>query len=199
MSQVKYKMSFTTGGLFHRESVELASLFLARNDWAVVREEVLAGNLLQARTLSTLRRLCSEIISRLETLDEQELTFLVKGSRHEQAHMIWVAVCRRYQFIAEFATEVLRERFISLKGNLNPEDFDAFFNARAQWHPEVEAIRPATREKLRQVLFKMLRDADLLTSNNTINAALLTPEFIRLMSTENRQELFYFPVFGTEF
>ena len=54
-------MSFTTGSLFHRESVELAALFLDQGEWNAVRDKVLYGNLLQARTLNTLKRVCQEI------------------------------------------------------------------------------------------------------------------------------------------
>ncbi|NCO20267.1 MAG: DUF1819 family protein, partial [Gammaproteobacteria bacterium] len=33
MSNDRYSMSFTTGSLFHRESVKLAALYLDLGDW----------------------------------------------------------------------------------------------------------------------------------------------------------------------
>lgn len=188
-------MSFTTGSLFHRESVKLAVLFLEFNNWNIVRDKVLSNNILQARTLNTSKRVCREIISRLKTLDLRELDLLVHGNAQEQGYLLWIAVCRRYKFIADFAVEVLRERYISLKTDLHYEDFDSFFNKKSEWHPELDEIRPATRNKLRQVLFKILREVDLLTANNTINAAMLSPHLLEVISYGNRRDVMFFPAF----
>ncbi|MDY0269924.1 DUF1819 family protein [Trichloromonas sp.] len=195
MSSNRYSMSFTTGGLFHRESVMLAALYLDLGDWDAVRDKVVAENLLQTRTLNSLKRVCREVVSRLRTLAQGELEFLVGASQQEQAHLLWLAVCRRYRFIAEFAVEVLRERYLTLKADLAFEDFDSFFNRKSEWHPELDEITPATRSKLRQVLFKMLREADLLTTNNMIHAAMLSPSLLELFHQGSRREISYFPIF----
>jgi hypothetical protein len=149
-------MSFITGSLFRHESVKLAALYIDLGDWNSVRDKVIAENLLQTRTLNTLKRVCLEVISRLRTLSPGELECLVEGSHQEQAYLLWLAVCRRYRFIADFAVEVLRERYITLKGDLTLDDFDSFFNRKSEWHLELDEITPSTRGKLRQVLFKML-------------------------------------------
>lgn len=198
MSHDRYIMSFTTGGLFHRESVMLARLYLEFRDWIVVRNKVIDENLLQARTLNTQKRVCREVISRLKTFNNEELRFLIDTNRQEQIYLLWIAACRRYKFIADFAIEVLRERFITLKTDLNYEDFDSFLNRKSEWHVELDEIRPTTRNKLRQVLFKMLHEADLLTANNMINAAILNPKLINLVVHDNRQDLLYFPIFESD-
>jgi len=198
MSNDRYIMSFSTGGLFHRESVKLVELYLDLYDWESVRDKVIAENLLQTRTLNTLKRVCREIGSRLKTLSQSELEFFVEGNHHEQAYILWLAICRRYRFIADFAIEVLRERFITLKTDLNYEDFDSFFNRKSEWHMELDEITPATRGKLRQVLFKMLREADLLTANNIINAAMLSPRLLELIHQGSRRDVLFFPVFESD-
>ena len=198
MNKEKYSMSFTTGGLFHRESVKLAVLFLELKDWDAVREKVLSDNLLQARTLNTSKRVTREIISRLRELSSSELDLLINGDSREQGYLLWIAVCRRYRFIADFAVEVLHEQYISLKTDLQYEDYDSFYNRKSEWHDELDEIRPTTRGKLRQVLFKMLREADLLTNSNTINAALLSPRILESIPYDNRQDLLFFPLFESD-
>ena len=188
-------MAFTTGGLFHRESVALAMLFLELNDWNTVREKVLSENLLQSRTLSTSQRVFREIISRLKTLERSELDLLISGSPQEQKYLLWLAVCRRYRFIADFAKEVIRERYISLKFDLSYEEFDCFFNKKSEWHPELEEIKPTTRNKLRQVLFKILREAELLATDRSINGSMLSKRFLDAIPQERRQDVFFFPAF----
>ncbi len=199
MTNDKYCMSFTTGGLFHHESLNLAVLYLDIEDWNTVRQKVMAENLLQARTLNTSRRVCREIISRLKTLDAGELDLLVASNPREQGYLLWLAVCRRYRFIADFAVEVMRERFITLKTDLNYADFDAFFNRKSEWYAELDQLRSTTRNKLRQVLFKMLREADLLTANNMIKATMLSPGLVEVISHGNRRDVFFFPAFESAF
>jgi hypothetical protein len=187
-------MSFTTGGLFHRESVNLTKLYLDLRDWNSVRNKVVEENLLQARTLNTLKRVCSEVVSRLKLLSIGELEFLNQGNHKEQAYLLWIALCRRYRFIADFAVEVLRERFLSLKTDITHEDFDTFFNRKSEWHLELEQISPATRSKLRQVLFRMLREADLLTAGNMIHPAMPSPGFLELIYQGDPKDVLYFPI-----
>jgi hypothetical protein len=191
-------MSFTTGTLFHQESVKLAVLFLESHDWNLVRNIVLSENLLQFRTVNTSKRVFREVRSRLKTLNEDELDLLIHGSLQEQGYLLWLAVCRRYKFIADFAVEILREKYISLKVVLEYEDFDFFFNKKSEWHEELDQTKPATKMKSRQVLFKMLREADLLTSNNIINAAMLSPRFLKAISQENYQDILVFPAFDSD-
>lgn len=187
-------MSFTTGGLFSRESAILAMVFSETGNWDTVRNKVITENLLQTRTLTSAQRVCREVISRLKTLNPSELDLFIRGTAQEQGYLLWIAVCRCYKFIADFAVEILRERYLGLKIDLHYEDFDSFFNKKSEWHPELDTIQPATRNKLRQVLFKILREAELLTANNSINAAILSPQLMEAISSGNRRDILFFPM-----
>lgn len=198
MSYDRYILSFTTGGLFQNESLNLAMLYLEFGDWDSVRDKAIAENILQARTTNSLNRIFREVVARLKTLNIGELEFLVESSHQEQAYLLWLAVCRRYKFIADFAVEVLRERYISLKADLTHVDFDSYFYRKSEWHLELEEISPMTRNKLRQVLFKILREADLLTTNNLINAAMLSPRILELIHQGGHSDILYFPIFESD-
>lgn len=198
MSDDRYSMSFTTGSLFHLESVRLAVLYLELQSWTDVRDQVIEDNLLQAKTLNTLKRVCREIISRLKRLTPHELRFLSEASHQEQGFLLWVAICRRYKFIADFAVEVLRERYITLRNDLTYEDFDVFFHRKAEWHPEVDQVAPATRQKLRQVLFKILREADLLTDHGMIQPTMLSAGLLEVLTQKNSASILYFPIFESD-
>lgn len=189
-----YNMSFTAGGLFIRESVEMANLYLVSGDWKSVKAQAHDNNLIQSRTASSSERICREISFRLEGLNESELRTLIKGSLQEQQQILWVAICRRHRFIYEFASEVIREKYLRIDIDLHPEDYDAFFNAKAEWHDELENLTESTRNKLRQVAFRMLRESDLLTKNNTINPAMMTPQVARAIGSHSPDDLRIFPL-----
>jgi hypothetical protein len=198
VSNARYSLSFATGGLFHRESAKLAELYNELHEWNAVHTKVVSENILQARTESSLGRIWREVVARLKNLNDAELNLFIEANHQEQGYILWLAICRRYKFIADFAVDVLRERFITLKTDLNYEDFDSFFNRKSEWHSELDKMRPDTRNKLRRVLFKMLRDADLLTAKNLINAAMLSPKLLDMISHGNRKEVLYFPVFESD-
>ena len=87
-------MSFTTGGLYLRESVELASQYLGLCDWATARDFARHQNLFMSRTASSADRMIGESVLRLKTLEKTEIELLVEGTHSEQQQLLWVAVCR---------------------------------------------------------------------------------------------------------
>ena len=178
--------------------MKLNELFLQLGDWKAVREKVISENILQNRTLKTLKRLCSEIISRLKTLSRDELRLLREADRQEQGYLLWIAICRRYMFVRDFAVEVLRERHLNLKEDLTYEDFDSFFNRKSEWHAELDQIQQRTKIKVRQVLFRMLRDANLLTTGNKINPPILSPRLLEVISKKGTQGISYLPIFESD-
>lgn len=190
----KYNMAFTAGGLFVRESVEIANLYIKSGDWKVVKAQAHSSNLIQSRTASSSERICREICFRLEGLHDDELAVLIDGSLQEQQQILWVAICRRHRFIYEFAVEVIREKYLQLNFDLLQEDYDAFFNAKAEWHDELEKLAESTRIKLRTVVFRMLREADLLTKAHIINPVMLTHQVARTIGVHSPDDLRVFPL-----
>ena len=194
MGKMVYSMSFTTGTLLYRESMTVAHLYQALGDWDAVREQVIAENRLQMRTLNSSKRIVREINSRLKLLTPLELAILHDDLHQEQLYVLWLDVCKRYQFIYDFAVEVIREKFLRFDFALTPVEFDAFLNAKAEWCPEVERVAPATRNKLRQFVFKMLREADLVGRDQRILPALLTPHLIAAIRQDSPAHFAIFPV-----
>ncbi len=189
----RYRLSFTTGGLFLREALVVAECFLNIRDWKKARDQVRQDNLLQVRTATAGTRISKEVIARLEQLDELELQALLELSPRDLAYLLWVAACRRYAFIRDFATEVLREHHLLRRRQLSFGDYDSFYNSKALWHAELDDIAPSTRHKLRQNLFRMLREAGLISEQHIIQPALLTPHLAQLLARRGRQELLVFP------
>lgn len=190
----QYSMSFSAGSLLHHESVSLATLYLDLGTYRAVRKKVVAENLLQTRTQSTCMRICQEVLTRLRALDRDEIEFLVNCPHREQPHLLWIAICRRYRFIGEFAVEVLREHHITLKSRLGTDDFDAFFNKKSEWNPGLDVLSINTRNQLRWILFKMLRELEYLNKKNYIKPPLLSRRLLELLYHNNPEDVMCFPV-----
>jgi hypothetical protein len=189
-----YRLSFTTGGLFVSESMDAARRYLQAGNWEAARAEVRTQNTLQVRTAAAALRISKEIVSRLETLSREELTFLLECSAKDCFHLLWAAVSRRYMLVREFARDVLREHFVLMRRQLQPSDFDAFYNHKALWHPELDQLAKSTQSKLRQNLFRMMRDAGYINDKNAITPALLTPALTKLLAKRGADALLIYPV-----
>ena len=187
-------MSFTAGTLLFKESVLISNLYLETRDWNVTREQVISSNLLQTRTTSSSKRISSETINRLKCLSDDELDLLSMGDYQEQLEIVWLGICRYYPFIKDFAIEVIREKISTFSTKLNHEDFDVFFNSKLQWHEELEYIAENTRRKLRQVLFKMLVEANFLNKNSSISLSTISPKVVNLIIQNSVNELLIYPV-----
>ena len=194
MNQKKYLMSFTTGGLFHSESLLLLELYTQVRNWDEVYQQALDKNTLQTRVVSTAKRVLKEIINRLKTLTKEELHLLENGSASEQKYLLWLGTCRRYIFLHDFAVEVIRERYLTLKYDLPVEEYESFFNSKEQWHEELEKITDGSRYKQRTVVFKILREADIIDTNKLILPALLSDELIGTIAKKDVNDLNIFPI-----
>lgn len=170
----RYKLSFGVGGLYLQGAPVAARLYLDLGDWTEVRAELDTDNLLQARTASSAKRLGRELVQRLEELTDAELTLLTDATADERAQLMWVAACRRYELIAEFAEEVLRERFLLMAPDLTTEHFEAFIRGKTLWHPELADLEESTLRKLRTTLFLMMREADFVTAEGLIIPTVLS-------------------------
>ena len=189
----RYALSFTSGGLLAREAQVAAPIYLADPDWTRVREVLDRENLLQARTHTSGVRLSRELTQRLSALSDSEVEVIADGTSTERGHVLWAAACRRYTLIAEFAEEVLRERFLTLAGTVTYDDFESFYRGKAMWHEELDEVAQSSYRKLRQVLFRMMVEAGLLTKSGTIEPALLSPRVAQLLSRRSPSDIRFFP------
>jgi len=169
-----YKMSFTTGGLFLNESIAVAALHPQGEDWVQTRARALEIGTTSLPKAASNRRTLREIVIRLSTLSDNQIRFLTEATgRQEQQHLLWVAVCRAYRFVREFAIEVICDRHLSYQLELPLESFDIFFAAKAEWDDGLASISETTRNKLRQILFRMMREASIISEDNRIQSTFL--------------------------
>jgi len=188
-----YLMSFGTGGLYINESAAVAGLHDVVRDWDATLGAALERGVFPVRKASSARRSVREIVNRLRCLTPAELTLLIEGERNEQCALLWLATCRAYRFIREFAIEVLSDRFLTLRTELTYDDFDTFLSAKEEWSPKLATLSASTRAKLRAVLFRLMRESEILSQDDRILGAMLSPRVLAIIQAENPNELRYFP------
>ncbi len=176
-----------------READVIVGEYLRSRDWVTVRRAVIEKNLLQARTTSSSVRVTRETIQRLSVFDESELELVAESSLTERRHLMWVAACRRYELIGDFAEEVVRERFLLMTPTVGTGDFERFMTGKILWHPELDELKSSTRAKLRQCLFRMLHEAGFRSEEGVIVPAVLSERVHEALAARGPSDIRFFP------
>lgn len=192
MTDTNKKQSLTLRPAMIHENLIIAEEYSKFKDWNQVREEVLGNNLLQARTESTLKTIYGEVSKRLKNLTDDELELMTESDA-DVKHLVWLAICRQYLFTYQFAVEVLSEYFDKSRFQLYSEDYDAYLNAKAEWHNNLDSITQNSRYKSQQIMFKMLVECGLTTKEKEILHQHLSPKLRELIQQSNADDLAIFP------
>ena len=174
---------------------ELARAYERLGDWDLVAKAVREEGLLGYQATKTAERIGSELIGRFRELDAPLLERLRVCIPEERRMIAWVACCRHYSFVREFATEVVRDRFLAGVSYVAKADYLSFYERKEAQHPELAAVSESTRDKLRQVLFRMLADAGILAKGGAILPVSIPEPLLCLL---NRADALCFPVFVRE-
>ena len=187
-------MSFSTGGLFLNESLEVARLHVEGEPWeSTILRAMDEGTTSLPKSASN-RRSLREISNRLLTLTAEERSyFLEEADRSDQQALLWIATCRAYRFVREFAVEVVRERYLSYQLQLPLESFDILLAAKAEWDEGLARLSRSTQLKLRQIMFRMMREAGIISEDSRIQTAILSTYLKNMIEEQNPGELAVFP------
>lgn len=192
MNNTNKKLSLTLRPALINESRIVAEVFIHLRDWNLVREEVLINNLLQARTESTSKTIYGEVSKRLKNLNYDELKLFVESDLDAQ-HIVWLAICRQYAFTYQFAIEVISEHYSKSMFQLYVEDYDAFFNAKAEWYSNLDTITQQSRYKAQQIMFKMLDECGLIDKNKVMIHQQISQALKELIQQTNVDYLRIYP------
>ncbi|SNT06061.1 DUF1819 family protein [Antarctobacter heliothermus] len=189
-----YKMSFTSGGLFLNESIDLAASYLKTSNWIETIALAQSEGLTSLPKEKSKRRVLREITNRLETLSDEELQFLVDtADRQEQRLLLWLSICRAYRLVREFAVEVVQDRYLAYQLEIPIESFELFIEQKAEWDDTLASTADATRVRLRQVAFKIMREAGVISEDRRIQSTYLSTSLRALIEANTPSDLAFFP------
>lgn len=177
---MKYSLSFTAASLRIYDTF-LVGEAMAGENYRVVDEEIGNGK------PATGKRIRVELLKRLKTLTLDQLSFLLEAGLDEARKMAFISVCKTYPFVYEFAVEVLREKMFQFDYHITEGDYFAFYNRKKESHPELEEISDHSKDKIRQVLFKILEEAKIIdnTKSKNIQPQFLSAEFQTLLQEDD--------------
>jgi hypothetical protein len=182
----KYILSFTAASLRLNEMVKVAKTAFDNDitNLHEVRESGVVFNSVKTRTSD---REFREIRKRLEYLTPSQMDILINGDLISQKQIAFLAVCKRYDFIRDFAIDVIRDKVLVYDYKINESDYKSFINNRVHVHPELEDYNDSTLKKAKQVLFHILEQAGIISTavEKTIQPQLIQSNVLSVIANDD--------------
>ena len=185
---IKYRLSFGTGNAYINESNLILKKYLENKDWRETEKYSIENNILQTNTLSSSKRIFREISLRLKSLSQQEKEFFIRSNYVDQSILIWISICRTYKFIGDFSSMIISEKFNSYQLEIEYSDFNYFFENQKVFHEELRTLKDSTRKKLRQVIFRIMKDLNIISKDKEITPLLPSLE-LKEVTKSTRKDL----------
>lgn len=187
-----YNMAFTAGAAMLSETLAVAEAYLdCGQDWELTREKTIKENLMSKGKLSSNQRYFQLMKQRIEVLNNEEIQMLVHGSVSARRQLILLAICKAYRLIFDFINENVRECFYNFHESISHANFNEFFNEKKYEHPEMEKISELSIYKMRQVIFRILEQTELIESaeSGELRRPYLTEELERMIVKDDAKWL----------
>ena len=156
-------MSFTAGAAMLNEMHAVAEALLACDgDWERTKDKTFKENLMEKEKMSSNVRYFALMKQRLEVLNEAELEMLVNGTVAVRRLIVLLAICKAHSFIYDFISENVRDCFYNQYEKISHANFNEFYNEKKYEHPEIEQVSELTVAKMRQVVFRILEQTELI-------------------------------------
>jgi len=161
-----------------RESRVVADLLLQEVSPEAWKQAIEVDNLLQKRTTSTARRNAIAIRKRLETLDPMFWRAIRDGDDELATQAALCAALERNLLLVEFFERVLHDAYVTHTVKLETYQWSDFLEESARRDPAIFDWSESTKNKMRQVVFRILVDVGYLKSphNPELQQVIIRPE-----------------------
>ena len=169
-----YNAEISAGSLLLPESRRIAALLLAHpsnEEWDAALND---GNLLQKKP-ATAKRQARLIRKRLDTLDEQGWQYVKEGDRELASQILLAAAIRHSKLLGDFLKDVYAHDIRKLETALNHHQWEGFLTECQHRDGLIYEWTASTRDKLFQVIVRILVEAKFLDSSKTMG---LTPPML---------------------
>jgi hypothetical protein len=154
--EMKYNLAFTAGALLYNESLIFIQAIDHIEDY-LKNEFIVDSDVLITNAESSRKRIKSELDKRLKNLDIDYLEKFSLFIEQDQKIILFLAICKTYSIITEFALEVVYNKWKNFDNELSTYDFKYFLSSKLS-EEQLNSISAHSLYKLSQVAVKMFKD-----------------------------------------
>ena len=131
------------------------------------------------------------IKTRIENLNDEGILLLVHSTVAVRRVIVLLAICKAHSLIYDFIAENMRDCFYNFHERVTYANINGFYNDKKYEHRELEHVTELTLNKMRQVIFRILEQTELIESAECgiIKRPYLTEEVERIIVKDNAKWL----------
>jgi Putative inner membrane protein (DUF1819) len=167
-STSSYSFSLTKGALFFQE----ACLVFQHYDAAAIfdTKSKMTFDFLPQNSETSRRSIGQEIVKRVRSSEWPEIwTHYNDIQEKDQRLLLFYAICCHYAFIQDFMIEVYHKKWLNMDVDISKEDIAYFLDLKAAYHPEISDVQDYTKQKIVQVTYRCLQEANLVLDGKMID------------------------------
>lgn len=165
----RYNAEISAGSLMLAESRRIASLLLTHPSDTEWEHALKVENILQKNTPSTAFRQARLIRKRLITLHEEGWKLIAEGEMEVSTQLLLVAAIKHSRLLGDFLRDVYARQLCRMELALNSHLWDSFWVECTHRDSEIEHWSASTKEKLYQVIIRILVEAKYLDTSRKMN------------------------------
>lgn len=165
----RFSASITKCSLKLQETRVLAGLLMSGTPPAVVIDTVISQNLLQKRASSTSRTFCSYLMRRLEQCPPCIHKSIAQGLHREASQAVFIAALAESAILRAFCEHSLTEITSSGRAFVTGSDWMSFRDWLETQDPKTASWTPVVWSKMRQNIWRILDEVDLVDSTNMMS------------------------------
>lgn len=182
---ILYNGEIVAGSLLVAESREIAKLLSEGKNGETWNEAVVTNNILQKRNPETARRQAGLIKRRLLLMKPALWEMIAKADAGLATQAVMAAAIKHSRLLGDFMNRVVREHWRTFQKSITITDWNHFMETCAQVDPKVESWSDSTRAKLKQVVFRILAEADYVENTRSLmlQPVLIEPELLTYLKS----------------
>lgn len=180
-----YNAEISAGSLMVTESRRVAELLLTKPTEEQWEDAIKRENILQ-KTAATARRQARLLRNRLGTLDDEGLAIVAQESSELCRQVLMAAAIRHSRLMSDFMRDVYIDDVRRLERSLSHKQWDGFLIECQHRDDAARGWSESTREKLFQVIVRILAEAGYLDSTRKLG---LTPPMLHPRTKSYLQRL----------
>ncbi|MFV0196257.1 DUF1819 family protein [Empedobacter falsenii] len=179
--EMKYNLAFTAGALLYNESLIFIQAIDHIEDY-LKNQFIVDSDVLITNAESSRKRIKNELDKRLKNLDVDYLNKFSLLMEQDQKVILFLAICKTYSIITEFALEVVFNKWKNFDNELSTYDFKYFLSSKLS-EEQLNSISEHSLYKLSQVAVKMFKDVGVFKEDK-LSTVHISDELVELLKTK---------------
>ncbi len=126
---------------------------------------------------------------RLEVIPRELWEIVASGTTEVAIQSLLAAAIKHSRLLGDFMLQVVRRHYKEFNVKLLPREWDSFIEECAHIDPTVESWSQSTKNKMGQVVYRILAEAGYLDNTRSLNVqpVMITPEVSKLLHAHKEE------------